>query len=474
MAYARQTWADYPSGGTPVSAERLNHIEAGITDLEAVTLPASYVARGALMLDPVVEHGAVGDFSTDDTVALQSTLDDLSAAGGGLMFIRPNRNFTNTGLTIPSYCGIVGTGVRSMMSLKAGSTNHMLSLATPTTVYTTIAGVYLGGNSANQTVPTDIIHLDQTGASASIVPNHTIRNVWTHASKGNGVYLGLYTRNTVVEDLRIDASDQAGLALAGADSKLLNVDVSQSGTEGVSITGSAYLLSNIKSWYNGRLDGAGSGFLIAGSTIQIVGGHSQDNPGSGFKMFRSGTVLHGIGLHGCVSENDASVGFSLFNVTKANISGQVKTYAGGSGNIPVNGVSMDATTVGCEVTLTVEGQSGFAADGLGLGNNSLRINGRQGRYLVTAYAASITPNPFDAETVAVTLAGNITVANPQKKQAGMRLQFVFTQDATGGRTVTFGTDFSASWVPNTAANKINTIDFVSNGTKWIQTSTATI
>lgn len=30
MAYSKQTWADNPSGGTPINATRLNHIEDGI------------------------------------------------------------------------------------------------------------------------------------------------------------------------------------------------------------------------------------------------------------------------------------------------------------------------------------------------------------------------------------------------------------------------------------------------------------
>jgi hypothetical protein len=32
MAYVLQTWRDYPSGGTPISAAALNHMERGIAD----------------------------------------------------------------------------------------------------------------------------------------------------------------------------------------------------------------------------------------------------------------------------------------------------------------------------------------------------------------------------------------------------------------------------------------------------------
>lgn len=32
MAYSKQTWNDGPEGGTPLSAQRLNHMETGIAD----------------------------------------------------------------------------------------------------------------------------------------------------------------------------------------------------------------------------------------------------------------------------------------------------------------------------------------------------------------------------------------------------------------------------------------------------------
>ena len=39
MAYAPQTWADGEGGGTPLSAERLNHIEQGIANVELIEGP---------------------------------------------------------------------------------------------------------------------------------------------------------------------------------------------------------------------------------------------------------------------------------------------------------------------------------------------------------------------------------------------------------------------------------------------------
>lgn len=57
MAYTEQTWADGPSGGTPITADALNHIEGGIaaaaaaaaapTSWSAVTGKPAVIAAGA-------------------------------------------------------------------------------------------------------------------------------------------------------------------------------------------------------------------------------------------------------------------------------------------------------------------------------------------------------------------------------------------------------------------------------------------
>ena len=39
MAYEPQTWADGPEGGTPITADRLNHVEQGIATVELTPGP---------------------------------------------------------------------------------------------------------------------------------------------------------------------------------------------------------------------------------------------------------------------------------------------------------------------------------------------------------------------------------------------------------------------------------------------------
>ncbi|KKM78737.1 hypothetical protein LCGC14_1356940, partial [marine sediment metagenome] len=89
------------------------------------------------------------------------------------------------------------------------------------------------------------------------------------------------------------------------------------------------------------------------------------------------------------------------------------------------------------------------------------------------YAASITPDANKGEILIVdTLTGDLTVANPVNARDGMRLYFSFTQDGTGGHTVSFGTDFSTSWETIEDAGATSTVDFFYNAVAgvWVQES----
>jgi hypothetical protein len=89
-----------------------------------------------------------------------------------------------------------------------------------------------------------------------------------------------------------------------------------------------------------------------------------------------------------------------------------------------------------------------------------------------AYAATITPNCDNYNTLDVgTLTGNIQVDNPTGTPVdGQTLVLIFTQDATGGRTVTlgtsgssnvaYGTDILSSDLPTTASKSFEV------GLKW--------
>lgn len=80
MAYEPQVWADGAEGGTPLSAERLNHIEQGIAGVELTPGPEG--PKGAKG-DPGAagSDGAKGDTGAAGSDGAKGAKGDTGAAG---------------------------------------------------------------------------------------------------------------------------------------------------------------------------------------------------------------------------------------------------------------------------------------------------------------------------------------------------------------------------------------------------------
>jgi len=85
-----------------------------------------------------------------------------------------------------------------------------------------------------------------------------------------------------------------------------------------------------------------------------------------------------------------------------------------------------------------------------------------------ADAATITPNFDNGSIQTVTLTGNRTIANPTNLKNGATYILIIKQDATGSRTVAWGTNykFSDGIAPTltTTANAVDIVTFISDGT----------
>jgi len=92
----------------------------------------------------------------------------------------------------------------------------------------------------------------------------------------------------------------------------------------------------------------------------------------------------------------------------------------------------------------------------------------RGKYSLP-YAATVTPRPALGETHVIgTLTGNITIDAPMYPLEGQELTFVFQQDATGGRTISWNFLYKKSADGVGAANQRGSIKFVQEGLYWVQ------
>ena len=89
---------------------------------------------------------------------------------------------------------------------------------------------------------------------------------------------------------------------------------------------------------------------------------------------------------------------------------------------------------------------------------------QRGTITVLTDGATITPDFSVTNNYSVTLAGNRTLANPTNITAGQSGSIFVSQDATGSRTLAYGTnwDFAGGTAPtlSTAASSVDRIDYV--------------
>jgi hypothetical protein len=112
----------------------------------------------------------------------------------------------------------------------------------------------------------------------------------------------------------------------------------------------------------------------------------------------------------------------------------------------------------------------------GLPNFGFQTTGRCSRQIgppkVTAFVATYTPLPTWNSCIQIILTNNITIANPNTNQIwnGLTFRLILQQDATGGRTCTFGTAYKKNWTPVTTPNTFNIIDFQYDNVAlaWVQ------
>ena len=84
-------------------------------------------------------------------------------------------------------------------------------------------------------------------------------------------------------------------------------------------------------------------------------------------------------------------------------------------------------------------------------------------YVAVTYASSVTLDLNAGFNFSTTLTGNITLANPTNAKPGQSGVIVLTQDGTGGRTTSFGTNFKfgngVAPTFDTAASRVNVITY---------------
>lgn len=99
-------------------------------------------------------------------------------------------------------------------------------------------------------------------------------------------------------------------------------------------------------------------------------------------------------------------------------------------------------------------------------------SGQRGEITALTDGATITPDLNDSNNFSVTLGGNRAMANPSNITAGQSGSIFISQDATGSRTLTWGSywDFASGTAPTltTTASAVDRVDYIVRSATSIQ------
>lgn len=406
-------------------------------------------------------HGARYDGTTDDSAAIQAAIDACSAAGGGIVLLTGSEQIQgttagarikiNSTLVLKPSVHLKGLGPQTSLT---GTANPMIRLPQSTTIpdRITVSDLFLQSPAGKG------ISLDTTGDTGGNQLGWmrlTIENITIADAVGDAFYTA--TGNAPIETRWINCvslrAGGYGFNIGATDDFLLGCTAAQGSTGGFNIGGGNNKLTACKAYGNTTSNYN----LVGGGRHMLVSCESQDSAGAGFSLTSGNNTLAG-----CLSDSDRTVGVGV----SGNNNVDVVVMYGGGGSGQTTRVGVSVAGVNNVINLTTSCDVPVSGSAIG---NSITVNGSDGAKQSVAYAATVTPAPYSGEFIDVAaLTGNITIANPTRYHAGQAMAVRLRQDATGGRTVTWGSLFAVASTMPSAANAGTVFRFIHDGTRWVE------
>jgi len=311
---------------------------------------------------------------------------------------------------------------------------------------------------------------------------YTISDVEIFDADLDGVYLE-GRGQAIVRNMRVRDSGRHGYVIDAVDSIYDGLEAGGVGSAGIVVRGSNNRLSNCKTFWSGAITAAdGHGIWFDGS---LGGQHSvlsncetQDNNAHG--VFFDG--YHDVRVESHISEGNNAGNYSAAN------QGGCGYYIDAASDIKIEGSAFGRVSNtqdqryaigmanGAEnlkaVIYSANNQTGHIQNGWHWATD-IRINNYDGNQAIS-YSASRTPDPTLGRKMLVgPLTGNITINNVAAANyaIGHELIIMVLQDGSGGRTVTWGSEYATGgFTPTTTANYLNIYQFVRDDAAWVLVS----
>ena len=435
-----------------------------------------------------------------DVAAIQKAIDAAGAAGGGIVWL-DGAYYINGPIYLRTGVSLRGTGwAKTVIHLTKGANSSMIIAPTGAYWYE-IRDMQLDGHKEDQTAGTAGIELLSAtapdGEMASCgVP--LIERVLVRYTFGHGMYSkAVEARHSQCFVFRAGG---AGFYAAQSDMWYTDCTVGESYSHGfhLATSGVECRLSGCKAWWPGYGNTRGRFAWKTDATTllnpnacsyyidtnsdhhQIVNCESQDAAAHGFYIGGNHNRVHGN-----VGRNEGSSvvlagKFNDVDLAAQNpdpISGGLKAAPESLVKLVTGPNRARVLWAGGASTNTYAIKAGVTGAAVGdavHSTNTVIMGPERGQVEATTYAATLTPDPIITGGLSTTLTGNITIAHPldDRTALGMEFTVVLKQDATGGRTVTWGSRYAARDAIDATAGKTSMWTFRWLAGRWVQTAFA--
>lgn len=256
-------------------------------------------------------YGAVGNFTADDTAAIQNAINDMHTAGGGVVHIPAGTYRVTSTIYQQENVKLQGAGHAATV-IKQGNGANLNAVVQ---AYTDPAGVQ--GNARMWTIRD--LRIDGNKSNQTSGNGHGLVTIttplWTQATNDSGYDMHGIVDNVHIWYCRGDGYNANGRGehcfksvfirecdghgfFPTADSNFNECVAGVNGLNGFNLSGQASLrLTGCKSWYSGQKTVSGSsghGYYVDANTtgcVDLAGCEAQDNKAAGFKINNSSQVI---------------------------------------------------------------------------------------------------------------------------------------------------------------------------------------
>ena len=438
--------------------------------------PTTYATKSATIQDilaaasnplgwfDVTTYGALGDNVTDDTAAIQAAIDACETAGGGTVYF-------------PAGIYVVGGALQD-----TSRSNSQLLLPRRHYLDTKAIGITLRGEAPPGAIPSVI------GATPLANTHSILRGTLNTASGTSPSMIGAWGpsgsvdnfTNILLQVVDLGVSMPANPALTACNfSHVAGIDLDNVLIEAGSMDVAGLSAQTTAASFGLMTPANNNGAYTRIGALNIIGFYN----GTDVNEHCNGQQVSIWGCKAAVTFRAANHASHFVRLMTVHCQKGL-VFVGGIHNTTINQYDIEHAASGAWVsTSDIDDASNYSRGFLrwhtvlaGTGaDNTLVVSGAayltrnhpQTGIFVLTDGATITPDLTKADSFRVTLAGNRTLANPTSPFDGQTGNIQVIQDATGSRTLAYGTKWKfpgGAPVLSTAANSVDVISYIYDAT----------